>query len=368
MNKLPLPAHYWPFSSGDYEVKAGLHRLGTEFGNGRIDDVEFQIDQGWLRHRREKLAARSECLDKYVVETGCTAAAMGALVCHLIQTLVREHPVHFQRVEELPGFALRCALSGETLHFDRNWRLTGVQGAGVTPAYRSAFDAVACQIQEDLALVEVHGGGDRVTALHLCLPNHWAARDKIGGDFNAVHGPVPGTTKIQRKSRALVPSLASRGPFVRFAWGLATDTRLNHHPDSPPDWPDELWRGRQFGAPGAGMFVRVERQVTVPLAPVSAFLFIIHTYFEDVRALDAALQERLAAAVVSMTLQTRRYKGIDDHALDAIERLRAAQCRGGTRVNAVDGAPDPGDRTAPVAGKRRGTGPPKAPASRRNTR
>ena len=48
---------------------------------------------------------------------------------------------------------------------------------------------------------------DYLTAIHLCSPSHWAAEDKIGKDFTAIHQPVPGIERINRTAPSLVDAI-----------------------------------------------------------------------------------------------------------------------------------------------------------------
>jgi hypothetical protein len=100
--------------------------------------------------------------------------------------------------------------------------------------YVSLFDALCCQVQEDIAVCQLNRNEDWLAAIHLCAPNHWAPQDKIGKPFNKVHAPVADMEKINASYRKMFDSLVHKGPFTRFAWGIATDTRLNHHPVAPP--------------------------------------------------------------------------------------------------------------------------------------
>jgi hypothetical protein len=59
------PARYFPIESGRYEVKPGLFKFGTDFGNGDADRQVFQIDDQFPRYHAVKLAARQEQLSKY---------------------------------------------------------------------------------------------------------------------------------------------------------------------------------------------------------------------------------------------------------------------------------------------------------------
>jgi len=310
---LPAPARYLPLPAGRYQVKTGLHALGADFGNGGADGLVFQLDRRWPVYRSAKLAARAERLGKYVGTEDLSPSAQRHLLAWLVERLLAEHPALFRgRATEDHGLRLECALSGETLVFDGDFALQAVESESpVVPPYVSGLDALACQVQEDLAFTEIDADGrDRLSFLHLCLPNHWAAEDKLGGSFMAVHGPVPEMDRIHRQSAALLRALVMNGPFVRFAWGLATDTRLNHHPEPPAGTDPADWRGRRFDPAAPRLYLRVERQVTVGLPKARAFLFGIRTYFENVAELAPQQRRQLANAIQSMTAETLAYKGI----------------------------------------------------------
>ena len=84
---LIAPARYMPFASGRYEVKVGLHRLGTDFGNGAADNRVFQLDNDWPSYRRSKLQVRREQFDKYVAGSPSPAVAH-ALATFIIEQLL----------------------------------------------------------------------------------------------------------------------------------------------------------------------------------------------------------------------------------------------------------------------------------------
>ncbi|MGA7799572.1 MAG: DUF3445 domain-containing protein [Gammaproteobacteria bacterium] len=305
------PAHYFPLANGRYEVKAGFFRLGHDFGNGPADEHVFQIDRQFTRYRQEKLASRRERLSKYFVSDRPDPAALRAVAELIIQRLSREHPEYFRLAPTPEGWHLDCALTGDTLIFDRDLKLLAAEGVEARqPPYQSTLDALACQLQEDLAVLEQPPHGDRISALHLCLPNHWAAEAKIGGDFTAVHAPVAGFTRIARQHRPLVHTMIERGPFVRFAWGLATDTRLNHHPEPPPGTSPDDWGGRRFDPVRPSLSLRVERQTLWGLPRTRSCLFTIRTYLTDCRDLNGTQLDRLRAALATMAPDSLAYKGL----------------------------------------------------------
>jgi hypothetical protein len=193
-------------------------------------------------------------------------------------------------------------LTGDRLAFDAETRLVRQNGR-----YVDALDALACQVQEDLAVVSVDGGRHWLSAAHVCLPNGWAPADKIGRPFADVHEPVAGMAEMNRRgdefARVMVGAVDG---LVRFAWGVTFDDALNHHPDRPRT---------PFDPAQPRAFVRVERQTIWGLPAVGAALFTIRTYVYDVEQFraDPALRGPLAAALRAMTDESRSYKGLGEH-------------------------------------------------------
>jgi len=305
-------ACYFPLDNGRYEVKPGLMPFGSNLGNDRADKQVFQIDSNFEHYRQAKLLARSERLSKYY-QTYNYCGVAGAIARLIISRLTQEHPQYFH-LEKLAtdNLALHCYLTAETLYLDANWQLQQAQSQ-VIPAYASTVDALASQVQEDLAVVcRGSDGANWLSAIHLCYPNHWAAEEKIGKDFAAVHAPVAGMEKINQRSRAIVNTMIVREPMVRFAWGLSTDTRLNHHPETPLDIQVEQWQGREFNMDNPRLYLRIERQTIWGLPKYETALFTIRTYFRDCSAIkqDSILRSKLVAALDSMTADSLVYKGL----------------------------------------------------------
>ena len=324
------PPRYLPFLQGRYEVSPGLYRFGTDFGNGAADQQLLQFDSLFASYRDAKLAARRENPSKYICTDGFGGEVARTVNTHLVQRLAAEHPGYFTLGSAPNRVRLDCALTGETLQFDGDYTLLAITPRdGVAPPYLHGLDALACQVQEDLAVVVGGKHGDRVCAIHLCFPNHWAAQDKIGRSFHTIHAPVPGMATVNRKATQLVTTIIQKGPFVRFAWGLATDTRLNHHPVAPPGEDPTRWAGRSFDPDCPKLFLRVERQTTVGFPNVDAALFTIRSYFYDVAQFrhDPAVCSPLVSAIESMSGTQLEYKGLarDRDAIVAWLRRGAGQ-------------------------------------------
>lgn len=306
-------AVYFPPINGRYEVKPGMIPFGFCLGNSQADSQVFQIDDNYLHYRQAKLLARSERLSKYYQTDNYSPALAGAIALLIIQRLVQEHPQYFN-YQNTNNHKFHNQLTQETLYFNSDWQLQQVETqSNPVPAYISTLDALAAQIQEDLTVIcRRPDGSNWLSAVHLCYPNHWSAEEKIGADFATIHAPVAGIEKINRRADAIVNTMISQKPMVRFAWGLSTDTRLNHHPEPPPSVTLSQWQGRNFDLQYPRLYLRIERQVIWGLPKYDAALFTIRTYFRDCSAIkqDQVLRSKLYAAIESMKPDSLIYKGL----------------------------------------------------------
>ncbi len=150
---------------------------------------------------------------------------------------------------------------------------------------------------------------NRVTALHLCAPNHWAAADKLGKDFMTVHKAVPGFASYNSSHHRMLSGLVHKGPYVRFAWGLCTDNDLNQHPHASSGHAGKPRPGREFTS-DSDLYMRIERQCMWGQPEIGAFLFTIRTYFMKVDNANMTDSEiyALKSAISGMDRETRIYK------------------------------------------------------------
>jgi len=306
-----VAARYFPPSSGKYEVKPGLMPLGTDFGNGAADKLTFQVDAGFAEYRKVKQAARAERLAKYYQTRDFTPEIAGVVCRFIARRLAEEHSGLFALDERGDEVTLRCALTGETLRFDR--AMQQVAGMAAEPPYADPFDALAAQVQEDLAVVRRVGGKDWACAIHLCFPYRWTAEEKIGLDYVTMHLPVPGMETFRKPG--MVTNMIKFGPFTRFVWELCTDDRLNQHREPPPGIDPEAWHERPFDPRHPRLFLRVEREVLWGFPEHDAALLAVRISFRDGEEIrkDAALREPLCQTIESMSLEALRYKGLAEN-------------------------------------------------------
>ena len=316
------PAVYTPFDSGVYKVSAGFSGLARTFGNGDAYAKVFQIDSDFFAFRENIRALRSEDrFEKYHRESEAFSDIRHNVLAFIVERLCKEYPDHFSFSKDGREIVVECSLTNETIRIDRNYELVSNDETG----YGSAFDALASQVQEDLAVVRVDEKGDRVVALHVTAPNYWDPSEKLDKSFVEVHEPVAGIGTRTPKAEAMMRAMTRDVRYQRFVWGLTTDRRLNHHPVQPEGFAasKEEWHGRRFDPDNPELYIRVERQVIIGFQEVSAFLFCIRPHFVDCAKMTPELRASLRIALQSMSPESRVYKRLDGD-FDAIVKFLEA--------------------------------------------
>jgi len=256
--------YHLPFMTGTYTTAPGLTPL-------RAGQKIFDIDEHYDEYIDNKNRCREEDITKYYCESNFKDNTRKAVTNFLWTRINAEFPGKFSIGD---------------------------------------FDHLVSQLQEDVAVVQLEGEKDWLTAIHLCSPNHWDPRTKIGRPFDGIHIPVPGIERTVRNYPVMLKMIVEKEVFTRFAWGIATDTRLNHHPEPRPGYDPMQWRGRRMADENTEFFVRVERQNLIGLKDVNAFIFTIRTYFYKVAEFGAEEKTTLAKAINSMTAASLEYKGM----------------------------------------------------------
>lgn len=306
---------YFPIDKAIYEVSPGLRPLGTDLGFGNFDKNVFQIEDNFSVARENKLNCRKESLQKYFLTKDLNSDRKKYLVNFLFARLPKEYPeiFHVEKNSD-SSLTMQCAHTGDIIMIASDGSLLDFKSREtIFPAVTDPIDAIALQVQEDIALTCRENSKNWIGMLHLCSPSHWSAADKIGLPFFEVHKPVPGIDRINRVADQMVEAMINKGPFVRFVWSFVTDERLNHHPEAPPGIDPLIWKGRSFDKNARTPFYfRVERQVTYGLPEIEASLFSIRVLFwsgHEIKA-DEFKRNQLLGALRSMTPESRVYKGV----------------------------------------------------------
>jgi dimethylamine monooxygenase subunit A len=276
----------------------------------------FQIDDTYRHYIENKHQCRKEGIGKYYLEHEVSAPTLRTVNEFIIKQLTTEHPAVFklENANTLFNTSTGERIVWKSDHININ-----------ESQYLSLFDALCCQVQEDIAVVQMNEGEHRdfLTAIHLCSPNHWSPSEKIGKPFHRIHDPVPNMERVtQHYGKMLSGIVTTKGPYTRFAWGIATDNRLNHHPEPPPGTDFNKWHGRQHETDEQPYFVRTERQNLVGFPEANAFMFTIRTYFYHIDTLTQEEKDALVSALNSMSAEALQYKGLTNTVELLKERLQ----------------------------------------------
>lgn len=291
---------YLPFLNG-YTVAPGL--IAHSKAKPGLVQNNFAVDEHYAEYISNKTTCRSENMRKYYLTSNLLATTAAVINQYVAQQLVAEHPEHFSLVQQAAEWVFTNKITGTQLCIDTNWQTL------VSGKYTDVTDALAAQVQEDIAFCQLEDSTDWLAALHICAPNYWSPGKKIGKPFNAVHAAVPGMEKAVPHNFKMLQTIVSKGPYIRFAWGITTDNRLNHHPEPPPNVDPVYWQGRQIDGLSP-LYCRVEKQTLIGFKDVNAFLFLIRTYFYSVTELTPQEKLRLLKAVEGMNALSLEYKGL----------------------------------------------------------
>ncbi len=259
-------------------MQAGLFRFGTDFGNADADRLFFP---------------RDATSPHYLTEKARVLAA---------------HP-------ERDGVAIEDELDQQSVLAAQAWLTATIGVEGLAVPTQPSRAALGRELVEDFAVLRLDADGvDRVLWLHACFPSGWRPEHVLGQSFARIHARIPSFDAVARKTASLVEAMVTRGPYVRFVWTISADDGLDHHPEQGQRaaWSATTPRG----------FLRVERQVTVPLPEKSACIFLIRTYLYGFDELSDQHRATLAQALAAMPPELLRYKQLTQALPRALELLR----------------------------------------------
>lgn len=258
-------------------MKAGLFPFGTDFGNGEREKLFFQVDDERGRYLEAKAAVPPS--RHLVLDEPALAPVHDAALSWLYGTFEREHPGLISRP------------SGSVAE---------------------QYARFCLQIQEDLCVIHRGDGTGRVLVMNVCFPSGWRPDALSGANFMRIHEPVP-SFAAERLGRSMIEAMIDRGPYVRFVWTVAADDFLDHHPEQGrrEKWSPTTQRG----------WLRLERQVTIPLKQVDASIFLIRSYLYPLASLTPEQRVTLKTALQLMPDEIARYKSLYDGRARMIELL-----------------------------------------------
>ena len=309
------PAFYNPWLSGKFEIKAGFHRLEKDFGNGELDARIFQIDDQYENYLNAKEISANNDRNEHYLSKDLNNVTYFNTVNLILALLKKEYPGCFNISSAEEGFTVKNKLTDEFLSLDPKGHID-LNKSRIGHPYKDGLDALCMQLQEDISIVNL-GKDNMVSMLNICFPNHWAPETKIGNNFIDVHQPVPHMKNINKNAYALMSSARTKGPFVRFAWGISTSRQLNCHPDND----NNTFSTRDFENETSDLYVRLERQTLINIPETESVLFTIRTYFYNIHKLSYDNKIQLINALKTMGVETRIYKGLDGNIATIIKAI-----------------------------------------------
>ncbi|WP_027482516.1 heme-dependent oxidative N-demethylase subunit alpha family protein [Deinococcus pimensis] len=323
MTPLPdaAPPVYTPFEHGRYDVTPGLLVLGRHAVQGRAESHVYAFDRQLPEFVRAKVEVRARLHLHYVqaaLPPDLRRAALEAFLAPLARDSGGAVTWDGQRLANAwLGWSARLDLERGSVEGLR--RKDGPLAHLVREVEpRDALDFIALNVPEDLTVVarDPATQEDWQAALHVCFPQGWDPRDKVGRSFAAVHAPVGGAGALLSAASRLTTAMTTKGPFVRFAWGLHASGGFGAHPALVHE------EVRDFDP--SSTWLRVERQTLAPLPGGAGAVFTIRPYLTPLLEVadDPSRRERLALALVSMKVEHLRYKGMTSWRDDVVAWLR----------------------------------------------
>lgn len=309
-------AEYHPWASGAFDARAGLFKLGHHEIAGETGRRVFMLDERLEQALANKRALHlAGTLHRHYVSAALAPSVRRTFVEFVASHLAAEWPQVFEWNEGDSTFSNR--LLGWSAHVDSGTGTVEIierrtaslsHLADITPI--DAIDFLACNVPEDLAVWQrdPDSGAEWLPLLHVSAPHHWDPREKIGHSFERVHAPVADIEPTTAAASRLAQAAVEHGPFIRFAWGIATNDTPNHHPEAPHDGD----RDADAQPVIENLFLRVERQTLSGWPDVNACLFTIRPYWYrlvDV-ASDPIRRRQLARALGSMSNRALEYKSL----------------------------------------------------------
>lgn len=170
---------YLPFLSGKYSTAPGLTAI--EKTTDPLEKFIFQIDDSYTQYIENKKDCRKENIYKYYCKHDLYPETISCVNKYIVDELLLEYPLHFTFTQNSNSYSLFNKLKNETITWEDDWETL------TNNAYISLFDALCCQVQEDIAVVQQKEQTDWLAAIHLCAPNHWSPVEKSGKTFATIH-------------------------------------------------------------------------------------------------------------------------------------------------------------------------------------
>ena len=278
-----IQARYFPVADKPFVMKAGFYPWGTDFGNAERDQLYFQKDQYFDEYTRTKEQVDSS--QHWVINEHSTHQELHRRALLWILTHLESDFECCLDADFKDQYTSICHHLQQTKLFSSS-------------ELSSLYHQISLFVQEDLALLSNQPQSSLIMG-EISMPSFWDPKEIKGASFWEIHHHVPKFPRDERNAHRLGDLISQKGPFVRFVWTVANDSRLDHHPQ----------KGRTPWEKDQPLWLRVERQTTVPFEGLGA-LFLIRTYLYPFKDLSVDQHKILALAIQKMSPEIAKYKGL----------------------------------------------------------
>ena len=311
------PFHYRPIKHGIGPSSAIVPNLRKD---GSPKGQIFQFDDQFRQYQQSKhLCYKHAHREKFYQQSVCSKVldVRREVTKTIINSLLEEYPQYF-KIDLHDGLAtLACRLTHEQICYDpEDMALVYTTG---DLQYKDLFDALAFQVQEDMAVITNIDGIPTASIIHLHHPNSWSANAVIGQSFSKIHEEVKHRNEqlvVKRPDNVAAVFCSKPVRLERVgAISFRTSGILEHHPDN-----SELESYLSyFDKDDPKLIMRFERQTIQGLPGVNSFLFTIKTYMYDVFAPGREQEMIEAFSNIDENVYSRWFT--DQYAQDVLEAL-----------------------------------------------
>jgi Protein of unknown function (DUF3445) len=317
-----LPPPDPPFmNEARFDIKADLFPLGTVI-NGKLEQKHFEQDNQLEYFLSERLNLFETQLENRRLIHTDDKSGLAESLHRVFGLYAKDHPelIHLEPdgIElKYLGLRLRCSSAATRIEPMIERLAPTTLGERIASwlelqnGVARLLDALALSCQEDIVIMRGIAETAHAEALSVSFPSGWDPREKLAENFERIHEPIADNTRLLKASGNTMKALLTKGPFIRFSWGLTINPSLDNHPHSPKPEALQSWLENRNELVKHS-YLRMERQTTFPMPDLERGLFSIRIYVTPLLERlerDLSLRLRLAKLVASVKPEVLAYKG-----------------------------------------------------------
>ena len=333
-----LPEPDPPFmNEARFEVKADLFPLGTVI-NGKLEQKHFEQDNQLEYFLTERLNLFETQLETRRLIHTDDESGLAESLHRVFGLYTKDHPELIQLEPDgidlkYLGLRLQCSSAATRIEPVIERLTPTALGERIASwlerqnGVARLLDALALSCQEDIVIMRGVAETAHAEALSVSFPSGWDPREKLKENFHRIHEPIADNTKLLKASGNTMKALLTKGPFIRFSWGLTINPGLDNHPSSPKPSAAQAWLENPSELVKHS-YLRMERQTTFPMPDLERGLFSIRVYVTPLLERlerDPSLRARLARFVASVKPEVLEYKGMAQITPGILQWLSEAQ-------------------------------------------